>query len=508
MKSDQNTPLWQIWILFFLYTALVACLIQFIILPHIFPQFHYGEGLLKNGDWLSFHDIAVKLNNKIRLEGWRAWELRAGPFNEPICGIVGAIYALIIPKPWTLIPLNAALHATSALLLILIMEFFSTRKKAIFASLPFFLYPSAAIWYAAIHKDGFFIDGLFLYLYGLLLLTSNINKIRSFKKDIIGFLTIISGASLVYLFRPYSIQMMLLMTSTVMAILFIFTVVKLFKKQYSWFIVFKTMAYLLIITRILLFFTSKNDIILKPPQITATAPSHLTLDTAPSHLTLDTAPSRDIPLQEKSLQGVAVENLNNNGSGSQKEPIIDTNPRHFNFKNSSMITAIKIFFDSKISSLKQSRHGFAASGGLTLIDNKRDFKTIGDFLRYIPRLIQISFFSPFPSMWFEKGEYDTSIIMRCGSTFEMVITYFFFFFLPYAIWLLRSKKEIWIVLIFLCGFILLYGFVVINIGTLYRIRYGFIMPFVAFGVLGLISFIENLRDNRMNKINRINSKED
>lgn len=500
MKFDTNTSLWRIWILFFLYTALVACSIQFIILPHIFPQFHYGEGLLKNGDWLSFHEIAVKLSNKIRLEGWHAWELRAGPFNEPICGIAGALYALITPKPWTLIPLNAALHAASAVILILILEFFSTRKKAIFASLPFLLYPSAAIWYAAIHKDGFFITGLFLYLYGLLLLTSNINKIRFLKKDIVGFLSIVSGIFLVYLFRPYSTQMMLLMTGIVMVILSIFIVVKLFKKQYSFFMVFKTVTYFFIIMRILLFFTSGNNLIFKSSLATLDTPSQPPPAGAP--------PKDNIHSQEKPLQGIVVGNFNNNGLRPEKDRIINTNPGYTDFKKSSKVADIKRSLDGKISSLKQSRHGFAASGGITLIDNKRDFKTTGDFLWYMPRLIQISFFSPFPSMWFKKVVYDTSVIMRCGSTLETIITYFFFLFLPYAVWLLRSKKEFWIALIFLCGFLLLYGFVVINIGTLYRIRYGFIMPFVAFGVLGLISFIENFRDSRIKKINRINIKKD
>ena len=70
------------------------------------------------------------------------------------------VYALTWPKPWTLIPLNAALHATAAALLFrLLRGFVADWRWAAAGVAPFVFFPSALEWVSQIHKDGFFITG-------------------------------------------------------------------------------------------------------------------------------------------------------------------------------------------------------------------------------------------------------------------------------------------------------------------------------------------------------------
>ena len=135
-------------------------LIQLVVLPHLLPAWHAGSGLLVGGDWVVFHDYAVNRAAVIRAQGWSAFELR--PYwNAPI-GITSAIYALTWPRPWTLIPLNAALHATAAALLFRLLQGFVTDWRwAVGGTAPFVLFPSALVWVSQIHKDGFFIVGYF-----------------------------------------------------------------------------------------------------------------------------------------------------------------------------------------------------------------------------------------------------------------------------------------------------------------------------------------------------------
>ena len=86
-------------------------------------------------------------------------------------GVVSAVYAVTIAEPWTLIPLHAALHATSALVLMWVVAMLvPSGRHALLAALPFLLFPSALVGYAQISKDVYTICGGFLFLYGWLLL--------------------------------------------------------------------------------------------------------------------------------------------------------------------------------------------------------------------------------------------------------------------------------------------------------------------------------------------------
>lgn len=156
---------WKIWLLFFIYPLIVGFFVQFVVLPYLFPSLHAGEGLMQGGDWLYFHRLAKDLAERIRTDGWRAWELR--PEGQTPAGIAAVFYFLFVPKPWVLLPFNACVHAFGGLILFhLVRDVMRDAKIAFFSALPFVFFPSAMNWYTQIHKDGIFALGVLIFLWG------------------------------------------------------------------------------------------------------------------------------------------------------------------------------------------------------------------------------------------------------------------------------------------------------------------------------------------------------
>ena len=100
--------------------------IQFFVLPYCLPQIHWGEGLLAGTDSIAFHQIAKSEAQRIVNEGWHTWLL--SPLGQAPAGIASAFYAFFIPKPWIMIPLYAALHSSSAIILLKIVSLFFPKK--------------------------------------------------------------------------------------------------------------------------------------------------------------------------------------------------------------------------------------------------------------------------------------------------------------------------------------------------------------------------------------------
>lgn len=149
------------------YAAVVGGLIQFVLLPYILPGLHAGNGLMANHDWVGFHRIAADLAAKVHLFGWPAWQLR--PEGQGISGILALLYVWGGSHPWLLLPVNALLFAGGGTALVWILhELGFSRRAALLGSLPFALFPSAAMIYSQIHKDVFSVAGILWSICGWL----------------------------------------------------------------------------------------------------------------------------------------------------------------------------------------------------------------------------------------------------------------------------------------------------------------------------------------------------
>jgi hypothetical protein len=120
------------------------------------------------------------------------------------------------------------------------------------------------------------------------------------------------------------------------------------------------------------------------------------------------------------------------------------------------------------------RQGFALefSDAGSNLDTEVSIVTTKDLISYLPRATAIGFFAPFPQMWFTSGV-RVSRAGRMLSGGETIALYFVEFFAVLTLWERRRQVSVWFVwLLATMGFVSL-GLVVINVGTLYRLRYVF-----------------------------------
>jgi len=490
---EQDLSLFKIWIFSFLYTGMVSASIQLVILPYIFPSLHYGDGLLNGAlDSIGLHMAGIELAEKIRKEGWHAWELLY--HNNPTSGIVGAVYALSFPKPWTLIPINSALHATSTLLLFLVVNnLIDSKKKALLCVLPFLFYPTAMTWYTQILKDGFAIAGTFFLIYGILLLTKNDFK---GKICIAFFIFVTLGIVVVFIMRPYLVTVTKFIYLSNAVFLVLFSLKKIQKKQAPYkqellrlfaigIIFFVIYPYTTVAIKEILNDSNSRNIIRE-----VNLGENLSLlsknTDKPSSGTPDETLSKNT---DKPSSGTPDETLSKNTDKPSSGTPESTD------KTLPMIFSTNPYKNKYIASLLRSRQGFSSSGGKTLVDKDVIFNDIFDFIKYLPRLFEISFFSPFPSQWFGEGSFPANTLQRRIVGIEMIGVYFSYIFLPYAFYKWRKRIEFWSILSFCSSITLLMGFIVLNVGTLHRLRYGFLMPIVTLGIAGFIM----ARDDFLNK---------
>ena len=140
-----------------------------------------------------------------------------------------------VREPWTLIRVNAALHAMATLLLLrLITYFVPDSRRAIWAVLPFLLYPSAMAWYAQIHKDGYFATGTYLVLYGWVLLARSRVVQEGVVMSLRPVLWITLGGAFIWLIRPHAVQVLQLACLPLAIVLPVACVVRAARSGGSW----------------------------------------------------------------------------------------------------------------------------------------------------------------------------------------------------------------------------------------------------------------------------------
>jgi hypothetical protein len=454
MDFIKNLSIIKIFFISFIYCTVAALLIQCVALPLIFPQLHAGDGLLLGTDSVTFHRIAVEKTEQIREEGLSAWQLR--PSGHSPAGIASLLYTILhIRKPVVLVPLNAAIHAASVVLLVLIMRktFLKETDKAFLCALPFLLFPSALAWYSQIHKDGFFILGFYMALYGLLLLFLNKDNGFVSVKHIVPFAFLVSGGISIWIARPYGVTLLL---AVVLIIWVIFLVYFSVKKKFTY----------IIAGTIVVFAAS---LVLYPLS------------------------------EEKGGGGVAVEGLVSEPNVGMEKEAGREEPQKIVLKETwNKSRLIPSFIDSKLYTIANARYRYFLiypDAGST-IDKDVRFHSAGDIFAYLPRALQISLFAPFPYQWFERGAKSGGTIMRRIVGSEMALSYVALIGLPFAVVFRRKRIELWVTLLFSLSLMLVYSLTIPNIGALHRMRYGFYMIVLAVSVGGWIMVIERIKHKK------------
>jgi len=130
------------------------------------------------------------------------------------------------------------------------------------------------------------------------------------------------------------------------------------------------------------------------------------------------------------------------------------------------------------------------------IDTNVDLRGTGDMIRYSPRAAAIGLFAPFPNMWFARGS-QVGLEGRLLTGAETLIMYFVI--VSMAIALIRYRENLLVWFLFatgLAGCVAL-AYVVVNMSSLYRMRYSFFILVIILGAGGASSLWERARANRL-----------
>jgi hypothetical protein len=123
----------------------------------------------------------------------------------------------------------------------------------------------------------------------------------------------------------------------------------------------------------------------------------------------------------------------------------------------------------------------------SIIDAQVNFFSPTDVIKYIPRALEIGYLAPFPSMWLASG-YNVGLAGRLLSGVEMAVTYMIEALACVFMWRRRRRLDAWLLFLTTTTGVLALGIVVVNLGTLYRMRYPFWILIVIMGADTVATF--------------------
>ncbi|OIO67080.1 MAG: hypothetical protein AUJ57_11865 [Zetaproteobacteria bacterium CG1_02_53_45] len=425
------------WVALFCFATVLGLLFQKLILPSI-PSMHAGLGLMNN-DAIYFHQVAADMAAKILATGWSwhaTWPDAMGATGN--VAVLAVLYALFGADPSLILPVNAALHATSGILVLLIVQLLCPGKvgrvAGIVAAILFVVLPSGLNWYAQVHKDGYAIAGTLLVLYAWIRFFYHHTGMRSVAVFV---LASIAGVGLILFVRPYNALFLALTTALWLVAI---TVPALFRSAWR-----KQKTYLIVSACVWLLF-------------------------AMLAVSFGRSAAQD-------------SNAYNNWNGA---PQTETEVcKQWQWQESSWLPdSIEKYAETAA----RTRAGLICANfdAPSNIDRERLPNSVTGIIGYMPRVFALSLFGPFPDMWFPTSA------TRVVGTLEILIWYLLVPGLFLAIRYYGSKGMA-LCLLFALTYLAIYGFTIGNLGTLHRVRYPFLLLFMAVGVLGWTGLIAKSR---------------
>lgn len=448
----------RLWAGVFGYVLGTGLLVQLVILPRVFPHWDGGHGLLVATDALAFHRVAVQQAMAIRAHGWSVWELKPG--GHLPSGVASAVYALTRPEPWTVLPLNAALHATAAVVLLgLLRRLGAGGTVAMAAIVPFVVAPSALQWTTQLHRDPYSILGALLFIRGWTEMAGAVSgRAVALRRAVVA---VAAGTGLVWAARPYVVQILLALVALIAVLL---TAVALGRRgQRPLAAVARPVAVAwLMVVGVAAVAEGGRAILTPPPSRQASEAGRLPART----------PARaDFPARA-------------GGRAHSTEE----------WRRSAWLPAS---IEARLYTLSLARRGFlkdyVAAG--SNVDTEVVFHSAADMLAYVPRAAAIAFLAPFPAQWFSPGASaaGSGTMMRRLVALEMLGLYAALAFVPLLLWQRRQSLELWVVVTICAGTALAYAFSVPNVGALHRMRYVFVMTLAALGIAAAAGAFRELR---------------
>lgn len=442
-------------LIFYIYSLAISVAIQTYIVPKIFPQFDLGDGIIVL-DSTGFNQIAKTKAAEILENGWEKWELR--PQAQSPAGIASIFYVFMVPKPYSMLPFNALVHAlTGCLVLWLLLHIFSW-KPALFGSVLFVINPAALQWVAQIHRDGIFILGNLLVLICLVQFWSGL-KSANMRTMVWGFIGGGIGTVLTWVARPYFVQVLLVFV--VLGLLLIsFTCLvtrgpRCGIKYQGLFLTFLALCLLLLQGWLVKYHGAG---IAELPTVTAEAPRE------------SSEPIRKAAELPREASEPLLVSDEKSEVGTKKWVPTEWLPK---------------LVEQKLYYLSVARKGAIGTGGHTVVDGDVPLNSAPAFVAYFPRALQLGLLSPLPGLWW--GQASTPVMTLARKIVGVTTLFFYFCLLGLLFGMVSYRKNQVARLIFLFCFlgILVFTYTYPNIGTLLRFRYGFYMLLIAFGAANI-----------------------
>lgn len=433
------------------YSLAATWFIQLFLLGWLWPHWSDGNGLIPGQDVVGFHRVAVEQAEAIALYGWSAWELR--PNGWGISGLMSAWYALTLPEPWVLAPIQALFYGVSvALLAKLVFAVTENSRVALLAVLPAVLLPSAAIIYAQPHRDLYVMFGLMLAIYGwwLLFRMQQEPVVKALGLAVCGSGLIAVGFIVAWVVREFSAEIFQGLGG-------IFALLLCLCAGYS---LRQTRRHLTstvaspVVALLLLFAMASfhsGDFFTRELQV---------------------APGPTAP--HASVEDMNIERVDGWHS----------------------VNWLPSRIDDPLRRLAGAREHFIRdySHGRTAIDTDVNFRHVVDMVAYTPRAVQVGLFSPFPHQWLPHPEAEpVRNAYRVLGGAEMAVLYLVLPFLLYAGWCWWRRPAFWILLVPALAWVMVYAYTVPVVGSLVRYRFPGYVILVALAVAGLCQAVLHWR---------------
>jgi hypothetical protein len=422
------------------FATAVGLLLQWIVLPILLPRLHAGHGLMAGGDWIGYHGDGVKLAKAFASQGWRAFELRPSG-NFPVLES-GALYFMAgVREPWVVVPLDALVYASALTAIFNVFCRIANRRLALMGLVALALFPGSVQFYGEVEKDVWSFAGSAWLLFVLVTLVRSAPLSRQQYVCLVALTFMAAGFG--WLVRPYfsMVQLGAFGCGAIVAAL-CFCAPKRPSRLAG------RVACLMFCTVVVAFFAAD-------------------------------VPGRLWP----ALIGENPSNLFGIGADSKPSSHCTTEP---SWLDRVMPAPVGQPLQS-IGNLRVGQHAATRNAGSN-IDDAVCFTRPSDVVRYLPRAMQIALFAPFPEMWVGDGLSAGAKAMRLMSGMEMLFAYVLLPGIVIAAWKARRRRRyVLVILAVILPTIVLLAISIPNIGTLYRMRYGYLQILVGMGLIGWLA---------------------
>ena len=439
----------------------------------ILSGLHNGNGFWSfAGDSVKYHVEAIESFFYLQESRWTEW-WNLYPGHRHV-SIISLLYWITdYQDPITFEILNSIMWATSVMLVYKtsLLLFINNNKVALITTL-FFFQPSVLISSTQLLRDPILILGFCLVIhYSVRILKQNSSKVSMIFIIQIGLLLMLS-------IRDY-------LTIILLVGIIFFGLIALFHRKIS------IVHLLILLTPMIIFQSISINSYLNLPsleQVQTEKEKNKAKIKARYEIFLLKGGDIDPPIYNYDiLKHEAAITLRNNErtrlSDEYFKKLIASEP-----KNQSKI---EFFLNDAARKLSLLRFNFELINSTSQyqsgsnIDNNMHFRNLNDLLSYLPRAIQVGFFSPFPSSWTQKS----SVTGKVGKVLSSLETAFWYLVLVgFTYFMIKAPYQLVPLLPFFIVSIItiiLLSYVIPNVGTIYRLRQPFFIPFYIFGVYGL-----------------------